>query len=80
MTITVRESKVLNKDTTNKFITMESEELNELYKQRRDLAERIANYFHNGIVNEDDKGYQKLQTKLERIEEQINDFIDDSDN
>jgi hypothetical protein len=58
---------------------MKSEELNELYERRRDLAERIANYFRGSEVIEEDKGYQDLQVELERVEGQIDDYIDDHD-
>ncbi|MFA5207438.1 MAG: hypothetical protein WC428_02160 [Candidatus Paceibacterota bacterium] len=59
---------------------MESEELNELYEKRRDLAEKIANYFGNDEPDNNDSGYQDLLTQLERIEGLIDDYIDDHDN
>jgi hypothetical protein len=51
-----------------------SEEQSELYDRRRELAERIANYFHGGEVFEGDRGYQDLQEQLSSVEEQINEF------
>jgi hypothetical protein len=54
-----------------------SEELSELYDRRRELAERISNYFHGSEVFEGDRGYQDLQEQLSNVEEQINEFNND---
>ena len=38
-----------------------SEELQELYNKRRDLAKEIHNYFHGGEVFEGDEGFKTVR-------------------
>lgn len=45
--------------------------MNELYKRRRNLEERIANYFNGGEIY-GDKGYQDLLEEQMDVEMQIN--------
>jgi len=59
---------------------MKSEELNELYEQRREVAEKISSYFGGEEPDYNDQGYQDLLVQLERIEGLIDDFIDDNEN
>jgi hypothetical protein len=55
-----------------------NEELDELYEKRRNLADKIANYFKGGKVYEGDKGYQDLLQELDEVNMEI-DSINNND-
>jgi len=51
------------------------EELNELYEKRREVAEKISNYFgDDNNPNYGDKGYQDLLTELDAINQMISEL------
>jgi hypothetical protein len=51
------------------------EELSELYNRRKELAEKIANFFDGAEPDNNDQEYQDLLQLFDSITEQISEII-----
>ena len=55
----------------------ENYDLEDLYRTRRHLEDKIENFFGGGEVYHGDRGYQDLLSDLDDIEEQIEELEKD---
>lgn len=51
--------------------------LEDLFEEKRNLDERIDNFFGDEEKHYGDRGYQSLLERLEDVEEQIKEITDD---
>ena len=54
-------------------------ELDELYETKRYLENKIENFFDGGQKYSGDGNYQSLLERLEEVEEQIKEILEDED-
>lgn len=54
-------------------------DIDELFERKRDLEERIANYFGDEEGHTGDRGYQELLNELEEVNDQIGQEYDGED-
>jgi|TARA_B110000908_G_scaffold142542_1_gene170795 truncated hemoglobin YjbI len=52
-------------------------EVEDLFEEKRNLEERIDNFFGGEEKNYGDRGYQSLLERLENVEEQIKEITDE---
>jgi hypothetical protein len=54
-------------------------ELDELYETKSYLENKIENFFDGGQKYSGDRNYQSLLERLEEVEEQIKEIVEDED-